>query len=208
MTTTRWISLALITLMLAACYLPWFDQPAAALRSGLLDTAEWITLSSAARASAPPLLASLPLRLTLGLAIVLLVWEIALVRAARLRLAFGAVALVALITLFPPFEFFTGGSADPNYRQQALVFAITLVGIGLAPVVVRDTRSLLRLGLLVLIGGCGIWGVAEGISFYREFALPAAPGFGAVVFHVALALVFISRVVRPVPSGGNNEKPE
>ncbi len=207
MTDKHWISPMLLSIALVACFLPWFYQPVAALRPGVLDAAEWITLAPAARASAPPLLASLPLRLLLGLAAVALAWEMVNVRGAGQRAIFGVIMALALLMLFPALEVFTGAFSDPNYQQQALVFVITLLGCGLVAVMRRPAPRM-QLAVALAAGLCGIWGMLEGLSFFQAYAVPAVPGVGAVVFHTALLLLLVLKMAQVVTSAAHNKKPE
>ncbi|WP_162910000.1 hypothetical protein [Aggregatilinea lenta] len=174
-----WI-LAAMALALLCYYLPWFVHQSAGFTTNAYDLAEWSSLHPATRSSNPPLLTSFLLRLPH----VLLLFAAGIaangLRDERLRWIVRAVALLLVLRLVPPVEFFRDESADPNYRQMLL---LTVMGGGLVLVslVVRPGRAAQGLIAASLMGGvgAGLWGLSRAGELLYNFEIDVQIGAGA-----------------------------
>ena len=116
--------IALIVMALCGYALPWIVVPSASLTLNGHDLAEWASLVPSQRATSPPLLAPLLLRLQ-PLALSLLLGGIAVGRR-RTAMAAAAICLLAAAQL-PPFEFVYDIN-NLNYRQQFGLAVFSLIG--------------------------------------------------------------------------------
>jgi hypothetical protein len=148
------LAAALLLGLLIAYSLPWLNGPGAGLTFNAYDLAEWISLYPAARAESPPLLTPLLLRLPLAL-----ISLIAVAGLQRIWLQAVVIAGVAL-ALLPPLDFFTAGSADPNYRQQFLLALVAILGsVGVALLLRRVSRRV----IYAAVGVVGVGAVLTGL---------------------------------------------
>ncbi len=109
---------------LIAYHLAWYTHATAGFTTNAFDLAEWTSLHPAVRSSSPPLLTSFLLRLPLvGLLAAALLAANGF-EDARARWIARVVIALPLLRLVPPKDFFTTASADPNYRQMALLVVI------------------------------------------------------------------------------------
>lgn len=173
----------LIAAMLACYLLPWVINPGVSLTFGGYDLGEWTSLHDAVRGEQPPLLTSFLLRLPLALVALLVGWGLRRDKAIR-----AVVVLVIAGALLPPLEFLDAPN-DSNYRQQALIAGIALVGglIGVSGVLRRAQRvifaALCALGIAAVIIG-----LANALRLMQSFALPVSVGAGGVLLAGLFAL--------------------
>lgn len=189
----RLFTWGMLAALLVAYALPWLANPAAGLTLGAYDLAEWVSLHAGARAASPPLLPVLLLRLPL----VLLTFMVAISPALNLwlRLLF---VLLASAALLPPLEFFASDLADPNYRQQVMLAAATLL-VGLAALNRAFKRYATPILAALMIAGVVvvIWGNLWGLALMQAFQLPTRLGVGGVLY-TALLLIYGAVVIYPV----------
>src|SRR5438477_2332337 len=98
---------------LAAYYLPWINNRAAALSANAYDLAEWVSLHQAVRDASIPNLAPFLLRAVLGGLALLFAVRALKALSGRARWAYSFLALLLAVTLLPPLDFFRGAWNDP-----------------------------------------------------------------------------------------------
>jgi len=185
------VHLALAITGLMANNLPWLTAPSANLSPAAYDLAEWASLHPLARGGDPPLLTSLLLRLPFMLL------ALGIVYSTNQRpntwfwwlqmLLIGAITA----TLIPPAEFFTSGTGDPNYRQQALLASTTIVagGLGLFTRPPLRLRPYLVVTLAVLGATTTVAGLLRAQTLLQHFTLQAQPGISPAVMVVAFIVL-------------------
>ncbi len=193
------LSTLLIFIALIAYHLPWQGHPSAAFTLNAYDLAEYASIHPAARYSTFPLLAPLMLRLPLAaLALILILqgrpalsWETAL---------HWALALIIIMRLLPPPEFFTSARDDPNYRQQFALSAGTLISAALLLALTRDRPTARRAALIAICAAGAAAGlIGWGLASSPPLAAPVqnlgiGPGVPLTVLSVG---AFALPLIRP-----------
>lgn len=169
---------------------PWIVVPTGSMTLSAFDLAEWASLIPAQRATSPPLLAPLLLRLQP----VILCLILGAVADSRAKMAIAAIAILLLAAAqLPPFEYVYDIN-NLNYRQQFFLAIVSLIG-GIAAIPLRRL-SLVALATMVLpIVGLvsSLLGLAQAEALYRSFQLGAASGAGIVILSLSyLALLALS----------------
>ena len=171
----------LIALMIVLYLFPWVVNPAASLSPNAYDLAEWTSLHPVVHAQTPMLLTSLLLRLPLACLALLIGFSTR--RGIIPALLIGLIA----VALLPPLEFIYSLS-DSNYRQQAALAALALIGggIGLSGILPRY-QHWIAAGVALIGAAASLIGLAQGYDLMRGFELPMQIGLGGV----ALGISFI-----------------
>ena len=178
---------ALLVIGLIAYMMPWIDGPSSGMTLNAYDLAEWTSLYPPQRATSPPLLAPLLLRMQLLLMSVMF----GLLASGRASVAISATAILLLAAAqLPPVEILD----DPgnlNYRQQLFLAGASLIA-GWACVPLKRQRfiNLMLIGLALIAAGTAIIGQREAASVYAELEQAASSGFGLwllVLANVAIA---------------------
>jgi uncharacterized membrane protein YhaH (DUF805 family) len=184
-----WVIVVLIVAM--ACYaLPWYVHDTAAFTTNAFDLAEWASLHPAVRSSSPPMLTSFLLRFPQ----VMLVFALALaangLHDARSRWIWRAVAVIPALRFFPPSDFFTIASADPNYRQMLLLFGLC-AGSVLAAILLERAAERWQSALLVAALAAGViagwWGLSRAGVLLDNFEIGVTIGAGVIGLSLAAA---------------------
>ncbi len=192
-----WLILGGVILATACYYLPWYVHDTAAFTTNAFDLAEWASLHPAVRSSSPPMLTSFLLRFPQ----VMLIFALALaangLRDPRSRWVWRAMALIPALRFFPPSDFFTGASADPNYRQMLLLTGLCAAGVLIA-ILLEQAASRWQSALLVaaLIAGviAGWWGLSRAGVLLDNFEIDVTIGAGVIglsLAAVAAALIVV-----------------
>lgn len=154
------------------------------------DLAEWASLIPAQRATSPPLLAPLLLRLQL----VMLCLILGTVADSRAKAATAAIAILLLaVAQLPPFEYVYDIN-NLNYRQQFFLAVASLIG-GFAAIPLRQQRLVTLATIVLPIVGLvtSIAGLTQTEALYRQFQLGATIGAGIVILSLSyLALLAFS----------------
>ncbi len=189
MSHLRYLMLVGFVLTLLAGYLPWVWHPAAALTYHLRDWAEWISLYPGVREGTPPMLVTF--------------WLRAVPAACAVGLALSASwgwipAVLVVLTMLPPLEFFRNAGADPNFGQQFNLALATLGAVG-ASFWVRKARvpALLAAGFgaaAVLAGWAQAWPAVA--SLYD-----AAVGAGVPLALAGFFLAAAGALIQPTGVG-------
>ncbi len=177
--------------MLVAYHGPWFTHITAGFTMHAYDLAEWASLHPAVRADTPWLRTSLFLRLgwwavVVGVALAANGWP-----DARVQWSLRALALGLALRFVPPKEFFSGASNDPNYRQMAALFVLSVLAIGGAWALERAGARWQRGAWLAVLGigvGGGWWGLARAGELLYNFQIDVQIGWGAFGYSLAAVL--------------------
>jgi hypothetical protein len=176
--TARRVWLVMIGLVLATVcyYLPWYTHDTAGFTTNAFDLAEWTSLHPAVRSSSPPMLTSF------------------LLRDPRARWVWRGFALLLALRFFPPSDFFTSATADPNYRQMML---LTGLGFGFVFAAILLARAPARWldGLLIVTLVCGAlagwWGLSRAGVLLDNFEIDVSTGPGIVGLSLVTAAVVL-----------------
>jgi hypothetical protein len=192
-----WLVIASL-IVATACYeLPWYVHDTAAFTTNAFDLAEWASLHPAVRSSSPPLLTSFLLRFPQ----VALIFALALaangLHDPRSRWSWRAVALLPALRFFPPGDFFTGASTDPNYRQMLLLVALcagsVLIAILLERAAARVQSALLIAALAAGMLG-GWWGLSRAGVLLDNFEIDVSIGAGIIGLSLAAVAAGLAAV--------------
>ncbi len=185
-----WLILGGVILATAGYYLPWYVHDTAAFTTNAFDLAEWASLHPAVRSSSPPMLTSFLLRFPQ----VMLIFALALaangLRDPRSRWVWRAIALIPALRFFPPSDFFTGASTDPNYRQMLLLTGLCAASV-LVAILLERAASRWQSALLVaaLVAGviAGWWGLSRAGVLLDNFEIDVTIGAGVIGLSLAAA---------------------
>lgn len=186
-----WLLWGALALGIIAFYLPWLWHPAAGLAPNGYDLAEWASLHPQARQASPALLPSLLLRAEMALLSALVVFHAVRHRGYG-RWAGLGVAVLLVLTLLPPLDFFLSAQGDGNYQQQ---FGLAVVALGLSGISwwsMRWPRRLQFLFLVLLVAAgsaSGIVGLAQSGALLNAFGITFAVGAGSILTIGAFVLV-------------------
>jgi hypothetical protein len=181
-----------------ACYeLPWYVHDTAAFTTNAFDLAEWASLHPAVRSSSPPLLTSFLLRFPQ----VALIFALALaangLHDPRSRWIWRATALIPALRFFPPSDFFTGASADPNYRQMLLLFGLSAVSV-LAALLFERAPARWQSALLIVALAVGViggwWGLSRAGVLLDNFEIDVSIGAGVIGLSLAATAAALAAV--------------
>lgn len=199
MTRRVWLILIGLVLATACYYLPWYTHDTAGFTTNAFDLAEWTSVHPAARSSSPPMLTSFLLRfphLMLGAALALAANRL---RDPRARWIMRGLTLLMALRFFPPSDFFSSASDDPNYRQMIL-----LTGLGVGSILATITlahipgwlHSALLIAALVSSQIAGWWGLSRAGIFLDNFEIDVSIGPGIIGLSLVSTLIVLV-LVRP-----------
>lgn len=169
---------------------PWIVTPTGSMTLSAFDLAEWASLIPTQRATSPPLLATLLLRLQP----VILCLILGTVADSRAKTAIAAIAILLFATAqLPPFEYVYDIN-NLNYRQQFFLAIASLVGSFAAMPLSRRSLAALVTILLPIAGlVTSIIGLAQAEALFSQFQLDATGGAGVVILSFSyLALLTLS----------------
>jgi len=167
------ISLALVGLFGFAQ--PWIVAPSGSMTLNAFDLAEWTSLHPAQRATSPPLLTPLMLRLQL---LILSATLGALATGRRTRACAAIMILVLTLAQLPPLDIVYDIN-NLNYRQQLFLAAASLIAsICLFALNGRRISLFATVALPVIGVASACYGLAQAAGLYHYFALEAAAGAG------------------------------
>ncbi|MDE2855043.1 MAG: hypothetical protein OXN88_12800 [Chloroflexota bacterium] len=180
---------SLVMLGLLGYVQPWILAPSGSMTLNAFDLAEWTSLHPAQRATSPPLLTPLLLRLQLLLLSVILS---ANAPAGRMKVAAAAIAILVLTAAqMPPLEFVYDFN-NLNYRQQFYLAGASLVAsFALLAFSARRISTLATVALPLIGIVTAALGLAQAMELYDHYALDAAPGAGIWV----LSLSYVGMIV-------------
>ncbi len=173
-----------------AFHMPWHDHAVAAFRLNAFDLAEWGTLHPTIRLESPTLWSSLLLRwplLGLGLSMAISANHL---RDERWRWIWRGIAILVVLRLNPPIEFYKGpGSAGDNEQQLGY---LTLVGLVSVLVLIGTQRWLNKFYWPILLViwlsiGYGSWEGLRRITLVVE-SLAVEVNYGGG-FYLMMSLV-------------------
>jgi len=186
---------ALIVVALCGYALPWIVAPIGSMTLNGHDLAEWSSLVPSQRATSPPLLAPLLIRVQ-PVMLSLLLGGIA-TGGRRMAMTAAAILLLAASQL-PPFEFVYDIN-NLNYRQQFSLASFSLiVGLCLIPLQTRRLPVLITLPIAAAGLVASAFGLSMTLALYGAFELNAVPGAGIWVLglsYVALIAVALGKIL-------------
>lgn len=207
MTGRVWWGLVAVLIMAICYHLPWVTHETAGFTMHGFDLAEWTSLHPAVRSSSPELLTSLLLRVPL----LSVVFALALIANAaddeRLRWAIRLCALLFAIRLIPPKEFFTSSSDDPNYRQMALLTALSGAALAGSLLIARLSFGVQKaIFVIVITSGvvAGWWGLSRSDELFDNFQIGVSNGPGVYGYTITAVL---SVLIALSISGGKMDSP-
>jgi len=199
-----WLIVIGLALGVVCYYLPWVTHSTAVFTMNAFDLAEWTSLHPAVRSSSPPMLTSFLLRLPQVMLAAAFALSANLLVDLRARWIQRGLALLLALRLVPPTDFFTGASADPNYRQMAL-----LTGLGIALVVLaawaarlpRQWQIGLLISVLVIAVLGGWWGLSRAGVLLDNFEIDVQIGAGIICLTaITLVIVVLGLRRRAIPN--------
>ncbi len=179
-------------LALAAYHLPWHTHPAAAFSNNAFDLAEGVSLHPDVRAETPALLTSLLLRLPLILIGLIVGLSAGRLGAGRWQWIWRAVAILVILRLNPPVDFYPFGGGSTNDRQLGYLMFGGLIAVSAIMIAARRLIKYYHLLVLVLSGtmlGVALAGFERATDIMRNrLELRVGTGGGIVIF-VIISLV-------------------
>lgn len=190
-----WVMVGCIVLALGFYHQPWYTHETAGFTMHAYDLAEFASLHPAVRSSSPPMQTSFLLRapllmLVTALAVLANEW-----RDPRLRWVVRGAALGLALRFVPPSDFITGASADPNYRQMALLTALGFVALPLSLLVPRVPAHWQRwlVTVVMAVGVAAGWiGLSRADTLMANFEIDVSVGYGMIGFTVVSAVAVLA----------------
>lgn len=200
MTSRRtWMILIGLVLGLVCYNLPWYTHSTAGFTMNGFDLAEWSSLHPAVRSSSPPMLTSFLLRAPLLALVAALALVSNRLHDPRMRWVLRGLAAVCALRFVPPADFFSSATNDPNYRQMALLSALSFVAVVVATLLYRvPERGQLGLAAVIMLAGtaAGWAGLSRSKLLLDNFEIVVRVGPGFIGYGV-LALVLVGIVFWP-----------
>lgn len=156
-----WLVLWCALLGVMAYHMVWQTHMVAAFNSNAFDLAEWVSLHPTVRAESPALFTPMLLRLPLILLAGVIVMASSVLQAEKAKWIWRGVALLAVLRLNPPTDFYPWGGGSANDQQLgrltafglAVVLAMIVGGRWLRYVWKPATIILLMAGLVTALEG-------------------------------------------------------
>lgn len=186
-----WWVLVSLLLALVCYYLPWYAHDTAGFTMHGYDLAEWASLHPAVRSSNPELLTSLFLRAPQWILIPALALVANCLDDTRWRWIVRVGALALALRFVPPKEFFTDTPDDLNYRQMALLLALSGLSVLFAALTFRvSVRVQYGVLLALLVAGVvmGWWGLSRTGELLDNFEIDVRIGVGIVGYTLFAAI--------------------
>lgn len=180
--TRGWLVIGCIVLA-AACYvlLPAVTHYTAGFTMNAFDLAEWSSLHPSVRSDSPPMLTSFLLRVPLVILAVTLALAANSIQDTRWRWLIRVLALALMLRLIPPTDFLSSASADPNYRQMALLTVLGIVLVGVTVFIPASWQRWILLAGLTLGVIAGWMGLSRALVLLRDFQIDYQIGSGLIV---------------------------
>lgn len=172
----------LALLALSGYMQPWIVAPTGSMTLNAFDLAEWASLAPAQRATSPPLLAPLLLRLQP----VILCLMLGAVVDRRMYIAISAIAILLLAAAqLPPLEYVYDIN-NLNYRQQFFLAIVSLIG-GFAAMPLRHQKLVALATMVLPMAGLvtAAIGLAQAEALFRQFQVGASSGAGIVILSLS-----------------------
>ena len=171
-----------------AVHMPWHNHAVAAFRLNAFDLAEWASLHPTVRTENPTLWSSMLLRLPLlGLG-----WSMALsanhLRDPRWQWIWRGIAILVILRLNPPLEFYKG-TGGANEQQLGYLMLAGLLGVGLVSVGKKWLNPIYLPALLIIwlmIGYTSWEGLRRATNVVKSLAIEVDYGGG---FYLLMVLV-------------------
>jgi hypothetical protein len=203
-----WLVVFGLILATACYYAPWVVHKTAAFTTNAFDLAEWSSLHPAVRSSSPPMLTSFLLRFPQLMLVLAFALAANGLHDPRWRWIWRGVALLLALRFFPPSDFFTSATADPNYRQMMLLTALGFMGVALAIMLARVRAGWQDMTLIAaLVGGmvAGWWGWSRAGVLLDNFEIHVSAGPGVIglsLVSAVMILIVVWPYLRPFKRAG------
>jgi hypothetical protein len=129
-TLLPWLMLVTTLLILSAYHAPWHLHEVAAFANNAFDLAEWVSLHPFVRNENPPLHTSWLLRLPLVLLGMVIALAASRLNDPRVRWLWRLVAVLVVLRLNPPIDYFTEPEVSLNEEQLGDMMLGGLAGVG------------------------------------------------------------------------------
>lgn len=185
-----WLILLLLLAMVGAYHMPWMLHKTAVFTYNAFDLAEGASLHPTIRAESPSLLTPLWLRLPLVLIGMMIAVASTQLHDERWRWIWRGVAVLVVMRLNPPIDFYPFGDTDPNYNQLGYLMLTGLGSIGVVILLGRFVKPLamplLLIGLVFTLYSA-LRGHQSAIGVFESVGLALETGGGLMLF-VALTV--------------------
>lgn len=192
-----WLVLWCALLGVIAYHMVWQTHKVAAFNSNAFDLAEWVSLHPTVRAESPALFTPLLLRLPLILLAGIMAAASSVLQAEKAKWLWRGVALLVVLRLNPPTDFYPWGGGSPNDQQLGRLTALGLVVVLVLIIGGRWLRFFWRPTALVLLIASLITAL-EGYNRAQKVldSIQIETGIGGgLVLHVVFLVVPLAAIV-------------
>lgn len=194
-----WLVLWCALLGVIAYHMVWQTHKVAAFSSNAFDLAEWVSLHPTVRAESPALFTPLLLRLPLIFLAGVIAASSSVLQAEKGKWIWRGVALLVVLRLNPPTDFYPWGGGSPNDQQLG---RLTAIGLVVLLVIIAGGRWFwkpISIGLLTASLVTALEGYHRAQKILNSIQIYTEIGGGLVLYMGVLALaglaVFISWIV-------------
>ncbi len=194
-----WLVLWCALLGVTAYHMVWQTHKVAAFNSNAFDLAEWVSLHPTVRAENPALFTPMLLRLPLILLAGIMAVASSTLQAEKAKWVWHGVALLVVLRLNPPTDFYPWGGGSPNDQQLG---RLTVLGLGVILMLIIGGRWLQYFWkpttLILLIAGLitALEGYNRAQKVLDSIQIETGIGGGLVLYIVfllsPLAVILIS----------------
>lgn len=203
-----WLVLWCALLGVIAYHMVWQTHKVAAFNSNAFDLAEWVSLHPTVRAESPALFTPLLLRLPLILLAGIMAVASSAIEAEKAKWLWRGVALMVVLRLNPPTDFYPWGGGSPNDQQLGRLTAFGLVAIWLLIIGGHWLRFFWKLTTLALLIA-GLITALEGYNRAQKVldSIQIETGIGGgLVLYVAFLLIAGGAILVSWLQSGRNKK--
>ncbi|MCQ3932294.1 MAG: hypothetical protein DPW16_17735 [Chloroflexi bacterium] len=192
-----WLVLWCALLGVMAYHMVWQTHKVAAFNSNAFDLAEWVSLHPTVRAESPALFTPLLLRLPLILLAGIMATASSVLQAEKAKWLWRGVALLVVLRLNPPTDFYPWGGGSPNDQQLGRLTAFGLVAVVVLMIGGRWLRFFWKIATLVLLMA-GLITAIEGYNRAQKVleSIQIETGLGGgLVLYMAFLIIPIAVIL-------------
>lgn len=190
-----WLVLWCALLGVIAYHMVWQTHKVAAFNSNAFDLAEWVSLHPTVRAESPALFTPLLLRLPLILLAGIMVTASSVLQAEKAKWLWRGVALLVVLRLNPPTDFYPWGGGSPNDQQLGRLTAFGLAAVLVMILGGRWLRYFWKPATLILLIAnliAAIEGYNRAKKVLDSIRIETGIGGGLVVYVVILMIAGVA----------------